>query len=145
MLCDMNNFVFRFEFDLADRLRKSLRVSGVSVGSMARSLGVSRNTVSNWINGRGRPSDAQLTVWAAVTDAPGSWLESGEPPSKVEDGSTVYRIHTSGPKANRRDLAELGGAAAEAGLDDSYNFARISTTAQPTTPVPSAERTIRTA
>jgi len=77
----MNSYIFRFEFDLADRLRKSLRVSGVSVGSMAHSLGVSRNTVSNWINGRGRPCEAQLTVWAAITDAPAIWLESGEPPS----------------------------------------------------------------
>lgn len=83
----MNSFVFRFEFDLADRLRKSLRVSGVSVGSMASSLGVSRNTVSNWINGRGRPCVAQLAVWAALTDAPASWLETGELPPRVRDES----------------------------------------------------------
>jgi transcriptional regulator with XRE-family HTH domain len=83
-----NSFVFRFEFDLADRLRKSLRVSGVPVGSMAESLGVSRNTVSNWINGRGRPCKDQLTVWAAITDAPSSWLETGELP-KLDLGSSL--------------------------------------------------------
>lgn len=48
---------------------------------MAESLGVSRNTVSNWINGRGKPCDDQLKVWSAITDAPYSWLKSGEPPS----------------------------------------------------------------
>lgn len=76
-----NSYRFRFEFDLADRLRKSLRESGVPVQSMAESLGVSRNTVSNWINGRGKPCDDQLKVWSAITDAPYSWLKSGEPPS----------------------------------------------------------------
>jgi transcriptional regulator with XRE-family HTH domain len=84
-------FVFRFEFDLADRLRKSLRVSGVSVGSMARSLGVSRNTVSNWINGRGEPRIEQLTIWAAITDAPLSWLETGVPPSLGENDDGMTR------------------------------------------------------
>lgn len=77
-------FVFRFEFDLADRLRKSLRTSGVSVGDMARSLGVSRNTVSNWINGRGEPGLDQLKVWAGITDAPFSWLTTGEIPALRE-------------------------------------------------------------
>lgn len=83
-----NSYRYRFEFDLADRLRKSLRVSGVSVGSMAESLGVSRNTVSNWINGRGRPCEDQVTIWAAITDAPANWIETGELPPIV-DGSLL--------------------------------------------------------
>lgn len=88
----MNNFVFRFEFDLADRLRKSLRVSGVPVHDMASELGVSRNTVSNWINGRGRPSPSQLTVWGAITDCPACWLETGEPPSLVSGGGSAREL-----------------------------------------------------
>jgi transcriptional regulator with XRE-family HTH domain len=75
-----NSYRYRFEFDLADRLRKSLRVSGVSVQAMAESLGVSRNTVGNWINGRGRPGREQLSLWSALTGAPLSWLETGELP-----------------------------------------------------------------
>lgn len=43
-------------FDLADRMRKALRVSGVTVQQMADYLGVSRNTVSTWINGHIVPS-----------------------------------------------------------------------------------------
>jgi transcriptional regulator with XRE-family HTH domain len=88
-----NSYRYRFEFDLADRLRKSLRVSGVSVGSMAKSLGVSRNTVSNWINGRGRPCSDQVTVWAAITDAPANWLETGELPPI--DGSLLARTNVA--------------------------------------------------
>ena len=83
----MNSFVFRFEWDLADRLRKSLRVSGVPVHDMADSLGVSRNTVSNWINGRGIPGHQQLVVWAAITDAPACWLETGVPPAVDAEGA----------------------------------------------------------
>lgn len=92
MLSSMNAYQFRFEFDLADRLRKSLRVSGVSVGAMARALGVSRNTVSNWINGRGRPHEEQVVVWAGITDAPASWLESGEPPAIDIDGGLPVKV-----------------------------------------------------
>ena len=88
----MNNFVFRFEFDLADRLRKSLRVSGVPVHDMADALGVSRNTVGNWINGRSRPSPSQLAVWGAITDCPACWLETGEPPSLDSEGGSVREL-----------------------------------------------------
>lgn len=56
---------------------------------MAEDLGVSRNTVSNWINGRGRPCEDQLKVWSAITDAPLRWLENGELPPLTSDGSQV--------------------------------------------------------
>lgn len=77
---DPAQYRFVFEFDLADRLRKSLRVSGWSVQAIADQLGVSRNTVSNWINGRVTPTREQLTVWAAYTGAPLQWLERGTVP-----------------------------------------------------------------
>lgn len=91
MLWVMNSYVFRFEWDLADRLRKSLRVSGLGVHEIAAALGVSRNTASNWINGRGEPSHNQLAVWAALTDAPVCWLESGERPAAGEGGGCPHR------------------------------------------------------
>jgi transcriptional regulator with XRE-family HTH domain len=66
------------EFDLADRLRKALRTSGVGAIEMADYLGVSRNTVSNWINGHTPPRDAYLRLWALRTGVPFEWLERGE-------------------------------------------------------------------
>lgn len=66
--------------DLADRLAKSLRVSGASVGEMAAFLEVHRNTVSAWINGRAHPSPANVMMWAQMTSVPYQWLRDGEWP-----------------------------------------------------------------
>lgn len=80
MTDDRSNYRFIFEFDLADRMRKALRVSGWGVQDLAAQIGVSRNTVSSWLNGRSVPSDEQLTVWAAYTRAPLEWLQRGTRP-----------------------------------------------------------------
>ncbi|HEY5116221.1 MAG TPA: helix-turn-helix transcriptional regulator [Nakamurella sp.] len=65
------------EWDLADRLRKSLRAAGVPVAEMAEYLGVTRNTVGNWINGRVQPSVQTMRLWAMRTSVPYEWLRSG--------------------------------------------------------------------
>jgi transcriptional regulator with XRE-family HTH domain len=62
------------EWDLADRMRKALRVSGNSVHGMADYLGVVPETVSTWINGRNRPSPATLRLWAMRCGVPYEWL-----------------------------------------------------------------------
>lgn len=72
-------------WDLADRMRKSLRVAGMEVQDMAEYLEVSRGTVGNWINGRNRPSPAILRLWAMRTGAPLEWLKHGTP-VEVYDG-----------------------------------------------------------
>jgi len=66
------------EFDLADRMRKALRTSGVGVQEMADYLGVARNTVSTWINGRIVPDTRTLRLWALRTGVSFEWLEHGE-------------------------------------------------------------------
>lgn len=62
------------EWDLADRMRKSLRASDIGVQEMAEYLGVSRNTVSTWINGRITPSRQTVRLWALRTGADYDWL-----------------------------------------------------------------------
>ncbi len=81
-------FVFRFEMDQADRMRKALRVSDVSVQEIADSVGVNRNTVSAWINGRGKPNQRQLAAFALRTGAPIEWLKSGEFEGVGPDGGS---------------------------------------------------------
>lgn len=67
-------------FDIADRMRKALRESGIGNQEMADYLGVSRNTVGNYINGRNRPDKRTLMLWALSTGVPFAWLETGEAP-----------------------------------------------------------------
>jgi DNA-binding transcriptional regulator YiaG len=67
----------RLEFDLADRMRRALRVSGVSVEEIADYLGVARGTVSTWINGRIVPRKSTMRLFALKTGVPLEWLETG--------------------------------------------------------------------
>jgi transcriptional regulator with XRE-family HTH domain len=74
------------EFDRADRMRKALRVSGISVQEIADYLGVARNTVSTWINGRIDPSTQTVRLWALRTGVPYEWLQTGEIPDQGPGG-----------------------------------------------------------
>lgn len=77
------------EWDLADRMRKGLRESDVGVSEIAEYLGVARNTVSSWINGRIRPSRQTLRLWALRTGVPLEWLEAGHTPTGDGGGSSL--------------------------------------------------------
>ncbi|HKP44088.1 helix-turn-helix transcriptional regulator [Mycobacterium sp.] len=72
------------EWDLADRLGKSLRVAGVSVQVMADYLDVHRNTVSAWINGRTPPSTQTIRLWSLRTGVPYEWLRDGVEPDRPD-------------------------------------------------------------
>ena len=61
-------------WDVADRMRKSLRHADLGVQDMSAYLGVARNTVSTWINGKIVPSKTTLMQWALRTGVPFEWL-----------------------------------------------------------------------
>lgn len=65
------------EFDLGDRMRKALHAGGVSAGEMADYLGVRREAVSTWINGRITPKRGMVRLWAIRTGVSLEWLETG--------------------------------------------------------------------
>lgn len=65
------------EFDLADRLRKSLRVADVSVQEMAGLLEKSRNTIGNYLSGRSEPDAPALRLWAFRCGVDLDWLRYG--------------------------------------------------------------------
>ena len=78
------------EFDLADRMRKALRTSGIGVQEMADYLEVGRNTVSTWINGRIVPSAQTVRLWALRTGVSYPWLREGtENPRQGDPGGGV--------------------------------------------------------
>jgi transcriptional regulator with XRE-family HTH domain len=69
-------------WDLPDRLRKALRHSGIGVTEMAGYLGVTRGTVSTWINGRIQPSVQTLRLWALRCGVSYDWLCGGQSPHR---------------------------------------------------------------
>lgn len=64
---------------MGDRLAKALDVSGVGVAEMAIKLGVSRQTIGNYLAGRTQPKLAVLRVWSDVTGVDLGWLTHGSP------------------------------------------------------------------
>ncbi len=75
----------RLYFDQADRMKRALRVSGVSVAETADALGVARSTVSTWLSGRKYPRRAELEKFAELTRFPVEWLELGVIPSNATE------------------------------------------------------------
>lgn len=64
-------------FEMRHRLGLALEHADVSVQAMADELGVSRNTVGNYLAGRTQPSTAVVRVWALRTGVPYAWLRDG--------------------------------------------------------------------
>lgn len=62
------------EWTLGDRLRRARRYAGLQSSDMARALGVSLNTISNWENDHFIPRYAMIVAWAEVTAVPVSYL-----------------------------------------------------------------------
>jgi transcriptional regulator with XRE-family HTH domain len=81
-----------YEFSLGDRMKKSLRVAGLSRDEMAQYLDVDPGTVSTWMNDRIRPSKQTLRLWTMKTGAPWVWLITGEyTPRDLNPEPTVFR------------------------------------------------------
>lgn len=79
------------EWDMTDRLNKSLKSAGISVATAATYFDVHRNTVSGWLHGRINPDIRTLRLWALMTGVPFEWLKDGiEPhhPGGPDDGAT---------------------------------------------------------
>lgn len=71
-------------------MRKALREAGISVQEMADYLGVARNTVSTWINGRIEPSTQTLRLWALRCGVDYDWL-TGSPSVVAKSDEGVKR------------------------------------------------------
>ena len=74
----------RFEFDMADRMLRAQRYSGIEVQDLAARLEVNRNTVSNWINGHSVPREGDLKRFALATGFPAEWLRYGTIPANLQ-------------------------------------------------------------
>lgn len=66
------------QWDLGDRLAKALKVADLSAQDIADYLEVHRNTVSSWMNNRGKPPGRPILIaWALRTGVPFEWLKDG--------------------------------------------------------------------
>ena len=75
------------QWDMYDRMAKSLKQSGMSVQDAADYFGVHRNTVSGWLHERINPDTRTLRLWAVMTNVPYEWLRDGiEPPTGPNGG-----------------------------------------------------------
>jgi transcriptional regulator with XRE-family HTH domain len=95
------------EWDVADRMRKALRESGVGVQEIADYLGVARNTVSTWINGRIEPSKQTLRLWALRCGVSYEWLETGRTPSHWGDEGQPLPDATAAKTGTADDLRRV--------------------------------------
>lgn len=78
-----------YDFDMADRLRKSVRHTDLSVEELAEELGYSRQSVSAWTSGRSTPRRSVLLAWSMRTGYDVGWLETGAAPAGRPDGGPV--------------------------------------------------------
>jgi transcriptional regulator with XRE-family HTH domain len=67
------------EWTLGWRLQRSLAHAEMLTEQMADELGVSRSTVSRWLNGHGAPPRiGYLKLWAMRCGVPLDWLVNGD-------------------------------------------------------------------
>lgn len=100
------------EWTIGWRMQRALAHASIDTTEMADELGVSRQTVSRWMNGHGAtPRIGYLKLWAMRCNVPLVWLVDGTVPRPVSPRSTV----PSSPIALRRitmpSLSVLGVAA----------------------------------
>lgn len=81
------------EWTLGWRLQRSLAHAEISVEEIADEMGVSRSTVSRWLNDRGAPPKAAyVKMWAFRTGVPFAWLSDTDP-----TGRGGSKIRTASP------------------------------------------------
>jgi transcriptional regulator with XRE-family HTH domain len=73
------------QWELGDRMRKSLRHAGLSTRDMAAYLDIRSESVRRWFNGKSRPATSVLRLWALRTGADYDWLVNGQPEKEKEE------------------------------------------------------------
>ena len=63
----------------------ALEYSSVTINEMARELGASRTTISNYLHGRTQPRRSDLITWALRCGVPFDWLVGTESDHQLVD------------------------------------------------------------
>jgi len=87
-----------WDWTLGDRMKKALKVAGISRDDMAEYLGVAPATVSTWMNDRIHPSLQTQRLWAMRTGAGYDWITGYTPrdlnPEPTDSGKATDAIVT---------------------------------------------------
>lgn len=107
--------------ELQTRIRRARRQSGLSQDALARKIGVSRSSVSNWEAASSiRPTLAGLRKIATVTGVSVEWLVAGIVPAEggtyLPLGDETYDLPTVDPDEIRLLLAFRGVSSRGRGL-----------------------------
>ena len=87
------------EWTLGWRLQRALAHAGVSVEEMADEIGVSRSTVSRWLNDRGTPPRiGYLKLWALRTGVSWEWVLGRIPALARAGGQNSTNLTTLVPE-----------------------------------------------
>ena len=62
---------------LAKRLKNARLLAGLEQAELAKLIGASRNSISNYENGHTEPSVTTFVLWAEATSASLEWLAEG--------------------------------------------------------------------
>lgn len=66
------------EFEMRHRMELALEYGSVTVNEMARHLGISRTTISNYLHGRTQPRRGDLIAWSLRCGVPFDWVVGSE-------------------------------------------------------------------
>lgn len=102
------------DWTLGWRMQRALAHAEVSVEEIAEEIGVSRSTVSRWLNDRGMPPrPGYVKLWALRTGVDHSWLLGTQRPQPgMPAAHKGYRSRRSStPCAHVTDLATVRKAA----------------------------------
>lgn len=97
----------KLRWTLGDRLGKALRLESVSVAEMARELGVSRNTVGNYIADRTPVRDQTIRVWAMRTGVPFNELKLGITSSGPDGNGGITGAYAQGTRKSHNWAANV--------------------------------------
>lgn len=105
----------RLEFDLADRIRKSMRVAGLDQQTLAAAIGVTSSAISAWVRAVSAPDlDTQARI-ARATGVPMDWLVRG-PGREPTPAEAAWMRQIAGVAEDARQaLTDLEDALHEAG------------------------------
>lgn len=93
------------KFETRHRMGLALERSGMQVIEIARELGISRTTVSNYLNGRTQPQRGHLIAWSYLTRVPLEWLVDGTEPEPEPEPDPPTDIT---PKRRRKQAGNTG-------------------------------------